>query len=229
MDEETAGQASPRTEQRRGTRFPVVVFVEAKWQGSGGKAEKETAQAMEVSALGGLLDMRTFPGVGSQLELTNLLTRDTAAARVVGTRRSKDGVSIRVAVELLTPSETFWGLNFQLRKTSAELVRIEQAIKSGGVDPRILEEFRDSVDYVRKTAWAVQEWQERQMRRHDTQTVLPLITTERIRRAAQMSKAILADLAAQDVTRETAGVEGFFQITESLCRGLAGLFEKREG
>lgn len=229
MDEETADQASPRTEQRRGTRFPVVVFVEAKWQGSGGKAEKETAQAMEVSALGGLLDMRTFPGVGSQLELTNLLTRDTAAARVVGTRRSKDGVSIRVAVELLTPSEAFWGLNFQLRKTSAELVRIEQAIKSGGVDPRILEEFRDSVDYVRKTAWAVQEWQERQIRKHDTQTVLPLITTERIRRAAQMSKAILADLGAHEVTRETAGVEGFFQITENLCRRLAELLEKREG
>jgi hypothetical protein len=138
MDEETADQASPRAEQRRGTRFPVVVFVEAKWQGSGGKAEKETAQAMEVSALGGLLDMRVFPGIGSQLELTNLLTRDLAAARVVGTRRSKDGASIRVAVELLTPSETFWGLNFQLRKTSAELVKIEQAIKSGGVDPRIL-------------------------------------------------------------------------------------------
>jgi hypothetical protein len=229
MDEGTSEQASPRAEQRRGTRFPVVVFVEAKWQGSGGKAEKETAQAMEVSALGGLLDMRTFPGVGSQLELTNLLTHDSAAARVVGTRRSKDGASIRVAVELLTPSETFWGMNFQLRKTSAELVKIEQAIKSGGVDPRILEEFRDSVDYVRKTAWAVQEWQERQMRRHDTQTVLPLITTERIRRAAQMSKAILADVTTQEVTRETAGIEGFFRTTENLYHRLTELFEKREG
>ena len=44
-----------------------------------------------------------------------------------------------------------------------------------------------------------------------------------------MSKAILADLAAHEVTRETAGVEGFFQITENLCRRLAELFEKREG
>src|SRR5438105_14019500 len=56
-------------------------------------------------------------------------------------------------------------------RTSSELVRIEQEIKSGGIDPRILEEFRDSVDYVRKTAWAVQEWQERQLQKHDPQTV----------------------------------------------------------
>lgn len=67
------------------------------------------------------------------------------------------------------------------------------------------------------------------MRKHDTQTVLPLITTERIRRAAQMSKAILANLAAQEVTRETAGIEGFFQITENLYRRLTELLENREG
>ena len=228
MDEQSAEQAPLRPELRRGSRFPVVVFVEAKWQGPGGKSFKETAQAMEVSALGGLLDMRTYPSVGSDLELTNLLSRDTALARVVGTRRSKDDASIRIAVELLVPSETFWGMNFQLRKTSAELVKIEQAIKSGGVDPRILEEFRDAVDYVRKTAWAVQEWQERQMQKHDTRTVLPLLTAERIRRATQMSKAITTDLAAHEVTRETAGIEEFFRAIENLYQRVADLFQDHE-
>jgi hypothetical protein len=227
MEERTAEQVLPRGEQRRGSRFPVVVFVEAKWQGPIGKLVKETAQAMEVSALGGLLDMSTYPSVGSDLELTNLLSRDTAAARVVGTRRSKEG-TLRIAVELQIPSETFWGLNFQLRKTSAELVKIEQGIKAGGVEPRILEEFRDAVDYVRKTAWAVQEWQERQMQKHDTQTVLPLLTAERIRRATQMSKAITADLATHEVTRETAGIEEFFRAIESLYQRVADLFQNKK-
>jgi hypothetical protein len=120
-------------EKRRGSRFPVVVFVEAKWQALGGEIAKETAQAMEVSALGGLLDMKTFPRVGSELELTNLLSSETARARVVGTRLSKDSTVPRVAVELVNRSETFWGLNFQLRRTSAELVRIEQEMKAGGI------------------------------------------------------------------------------------------------
>ena len=187
---------------------------------------KGTAQAMEVSALGGLLDMKTFPRIGSELELTNLLSGETAKARVVGTRLPKDGGALRVAVELLPRSETFWGLNFQLRRTSAELVRIEQEMKSGSIDPRILEEFRDSVDYVRKTAWAVQEWQERQLQKHDPQTVLPLIRSERIRRATQLSLAITTDLAAHQVTRETTGMREFYQAVEGLYPRVANLFRE---
>ena len=225
MDKPAAGQPHVR-EKRRGSRFPVVVFVEAKWQSLAGEIAKETAQAMEVSALGGLLDMKTLPRVGSEVELTNLLSGETARARVVGTRLPKDGGPPKVAVELLLRSDTFWGLNFQLRRTSAELVRIEQEIKAGGIDTRILEEFRDSVDYVRKTAWAVQEWQERQLQKRDPQTVLPLITSERIRRATQLSLAITSDLAAHQVTRETTGVRELFQAVESLYPRVASLFRE---
>ncbi|HEY6946781.1 MAG TPA: hypothetical protein VI431_16710 [Candidatus Acidoferrum sp.] len=223
MDKPTEG---PIKEKRRGSRFPVVVFVEAKWQALGGNIIKETARAMEVSALGGLLDMKTYPRAGSELELTNLLSGEATKARVVGTRTSKEGGVPKVAVELLPRSETFWGLNFQLRKTSAELVRIEQEMKSGGIDPRILEEFRDSVDYVRKTAWAVQEWQERQLQKHDPQTVLPLITSERIRRATQLSLAIKTDLEAHQVTRETTGMHELFLAVEGLYPRVASLFRE---
>jgi hypothetical protein len=117
-------------------------------------------------------------------------------------------------------------LNFQLRKTSAELVRIEQEIKAGGIDSRILEEFRDSVDYVRKTAWAVQEWQERQLQKHDPQTVLPLITSERIRRATQLSIAIKTDLEAHQVTRETTGMRELLLAVEGLYPRVASLFRE---
>lgn len=225
MDRQAEGQPSIK-EKRRGGRFPVVVFVEARWEAPGGETAKETAQAMEVSALGGLLEMKHFPRVGSELELTNLLSGETARARVVGTRLLKNSAVPKVAVELLPRSETFWGLNFQLRKTSAELVRIEQEMKVGGIDTRILEEFRDSVDYVRKTAWAVQEWQERQLQKHDPQTVLPLITSERIRRATQLSIAIKTDLEAHQVTRETTGMRELFQAVEGLYPRVASLFRE---
>ena len=225
MDEQTAGQPPVRKEKRRASRFPVVVFVEAKWPVLRGHV-KETAQALEVSALGGLLEMKAYPRVGSELELTNLLSRQVARARVVGTRPSTEGTALRVAVELLTPSDTFWGLNFQLRKTSAELVKIEQEIQAGGIDARILREFRDSVDFVRKTAWAVQEWQERELQRHDPHTLLPLITSERIRRGTQLNTAITADLETQEVTRETAGMREFFQAVERLHSRVAALFRK---
>src|SRR5712691_4309000 len=196
MDERSADQPAIKKEHRRGSRFPVVVPVDVKWQELSGKTVKEAAQAKEVNAQGGLLDMKTYPGIGRQLELTNLLSGEAAEARIVDIRRSQEGGIRGIAVELLVPNETFWGVNFQLRKTSAELVKIEQAIKSGSVEPSILKEFRDAVDYVRKTAWAVQEWQERELQQHDPQTVLPLLIIERIRRATQLNKAITADLAA---------------------------------
>ena len=172
--------------------------------------------------------MKIYPWVGGDLELTNLVTGQSTEARAVGTRRSKDGAFLGVAVALVVPSETFWGVNFQLRKTSADLVKIEQTIQSGGVDPRILKEFREALDYVRKTAWAVQEWQERQLQKRDPQTVLPLVTTERIRRATQLSKAITADLNAHEVTRETAGMDEFFRAVESLYQHVADLLKNRE-
>src|SRR5436853_6339519 len=214
MDDRTADQPPIRPEQRRSSRFSVVVPVEVKWQEPSGKIVKQAGQAKEVNAQGGLLEMKIYPWVGGDLELTNLLSGQTTQARLGGTRRSKDGAFLGVAVALVVPNETFWGVNFLLRKTSAELAKIEQTIKSGGVEHRILREFRDALDYVRKTAWAVQEWQERQLQKRDTSTVLPLLTVERVRRATQLSNAITMDLAAHEVTCETAGIEDLFRAIE---------------
>jgi hypothetical protein len=225
MDDVPFNPVRPKIEQRRGSRFPVVVPVQAKWQDASGKTMTETAQAREVNAQGGLLSMKTFPSVGSQLELTNLLSGETYRARVVGIRR-KEGAILGVAVELLIASETFWGVNFQLKKTSAELLRLEHTIRTGGTDPRILMDFRDAVDHVRKTAWAVQEWQERQIQHHDPQTVIPLLTSERIRRAAQLGNAIVKDLASQEVNRETPGVDQLFDAVTRMHQLLADLLSQ---
>ena len=226
-DEMAETAPNSQTEKRRGIRFPVIVPVEAKWQEASGKNIKETANAVEVNAQGGLLEMKVYPSVGSHLDLTNLLSGESFRARVVGTRRSAEGRVLGVAVELLIPSETFWGVNFRLKKTSAELVRLNRAMQSGNLDPRILREFRDAVDYVRKTAWAAEEWQERQLRQRDPHTILALITSERIRRATQLSNAISADLAAQEVTSETSGLEEFYQAVGHIHQRLADLFKNR--
>lgn len=221
MNELSAGPPS-RKEQRRASRFTVIVPVRAKWQGASGKTAVEDAQAREVNTQGGLLEMKTFPPVGTQIEVTNLLSQEICRARAIGIRRKQDRI-VGLAIELLIPSETFWGINFQLKKTSAELLQLENAIRTGGIDSRILKDFREAIDYVRKTAWAVQEWQEREITHHDPHTLLPLLTSERIRRAAQLSHAIVSDLAAHEVTRETPGVEELLDATQHMQQLLAGL------
>ena len=214
--------------KRRSRRFPFISPVEATWQEADGKIFREAGQATEVNAHGGLLEMKNYPVAAKQIELTNLLSHESSQARVVGVRRNSEGRVLGVAVELLRPSDTFWGVNFQLKKTCADLVKLEYDMRSGPIDPRILREFRDAVDHVRKTAWAVQEWQERRSRRHDPHTVLPLLTAERIRRATQLCEAIFTDSDAHEVTRETVGVDEFFQAVERVHQNLLNLFRERE-
>lgn len=221
--------ARAQTELRKGGRFRVVVPIEAKWKDATGQIVTEAAEAKEVSGSGGLLDMKSHLAPGTEIKLTNPATNEEAEARVSAVRRGKDGSVLGVAIGFLKPTESFWGVNFQLRKTSAQLSAIEDAIKTGAVDPRILRDFRDAVDYVRKTAWAVQEWQERQLKRHDPQTVVPLIISERIRRGAQLSKAISADVTAGDVTHETPGLRDFFKAVESLYVQVSSLFRGHSG
>ena len=187
---------------------------------------KAYAQAKEVNIHGGLLqflDEEVLPAAGAEMKLTNMLSGEEARARITGVRVSKRGTVLGVAVELLVPSETFWGLTFRLRKTTAELQRLDQEIKSGNIDPGVLREFRDSADYVRTTAWAVQEWQERQVQYHDTATVLPLLVTERVRRSIQLCAAITSDLKESKLTSETAGIKDLLRATEQLSRDLAEL------
>src|SRR5258708_16430682 len=224
MAQPIPNQPSPLGGKRRSRRFPFISPVEATWQEPNGKIFREAGQATEVNAQGGLLEMKTYPAVGSQIELTNLLSHESTQARVVGVRRNSEGHLLGVAVELVVPSETFWGTNLQLRKTCADLVRLEYDMRSGPVDSRILREFRDAVDNVRKTAWAVQEWQERQSRQQDPLTVLPLLTAEGIRRATQLCDAINTGMVAHEWVRETVGIDEFFQSSDPPHQTLPPLF-----
>jgi len=172
--------------------------------------------------------MRGRPAIGSFIELTNLVSTKTVSAQGVSLRPSKKSEVLRVAVELLTPSETFWGPTFRLKMAIDSLLKLEEAIRSGGMDPRVLREFRDAVDHVRKTAWALQELQERQIQQRDTATVRSLLTEERVRRATQLSKTLASDLDSHEVTDGTTGAADLFRAIEDLYQRLASLFKIRE-
>jgi hypothetical protein len=198
-----------------------------KWLEPSGASVIEFAEAKEVNHHGWLLGMRGRPAIGSVIELTNLTSTKSASARVASLRPSKKRDVSGVAVELLTPSETFWGVTFRLKMAIDDLLKLEEAIRSGGMDSRVLREFRDAIDYVRKTAWAL-ELQERQVHQRDTATVRSLLTEERVRRATQISKALAADLDSHEVTDGTTGAADLFRAIEALYQRLAGSLKIRE-
>src|SRR5262245_58894474 len=106
----------------------VAVPLETSWCGPDGKAVKADAVARQVNTRGGLLEMATYPEVGSSISLTNFLSAVTAEARVLATPYSREGVSQGIVVELVVPSDKFWGVSLQVKKTGLELHSLEESL-----------------------------------------------------------------------------------------------------
>jgi hypothetical protein len=217
-----------KVERRKARRFPVIVPIEVSWRGPEGMAIKEQAIARQVNANGGQLEMSIYPDVGSRITLTNFLSAEAADARVLATPQSREGVSHGIVVELIVPSESFWGVNLQVKKASVELQKLEDSLRSEGIDLRLLNEFRDAVDYIRTAAVVVQQLREQQMHGRDDGEVMLLLTAERIRRAASLCLEVITDVDAGRVTADSKGVDELYRSLEQASDRLRHLLKSRE-
>jgi ribosome-associated translation inhibitor RaiA len=202
--------------------------MEVSWRGPDGMAIKEHAVAKQVNGQGGMLEMANYPEIGSRVSLTNFLSAETAEARVLATPSSREGVSHGIIVELIVPNESFWGVNLQVKKASVELLKLEKSLQSEGIDFRLLNEFRDAVDYVRTTAIAVQRLRESQLRGQPGEDVTSSLIAERVRRATNLCLEVITDVDAGNLKAETKGAEELYHSLEQACDRLRRLLKRRE-
>ena len=113
----------------------------------------------------------------------------------------------------------------RLQAATTELHELEQLIKSGDLDSRVLRDFRGAVDHVRTTAWSVDQWVRLREQGRDPYTVLPVLSAERVRRTTQLAKDLDLDLQSVEVGLETEGLGELVQAVDSLHRHLAHLFK----
>jgi len=217
-----------KVERRKAKRFPVTVPIEVSWRSPEGMVMKEQAIARQVNGNGGHLEMSTYPDVGSRITLTNFLSAEAAEARVLATPQSREGVSHGIVAELIVPNESFWGVNLQVKKASVELQKLEDSLRSEGIDLRLLNEYRDAVDYIRTAAVVVQQLREHQMHGRIDGDSISLLTTERIRRATNLCLEVVTDVDAGRVTPESKGLEELYRSLEQACDRLRHLLKSRE-
>ncbi len=118
-------------------------------------------------------------------------------------------------------SETGSGsIGARLQAATANLVELEILVKQGELDPRVLQEFRDSVDQVRSTAWAVQQWIGLQDN-GDPYSLIPIIAEQRVRRATQLARDLAMDLDSVDVGLETPGIKQLYEAVSRLQERLS--------
>jgi hypothetical protein len=135
-------------ERRKSRRLPVTVPVEVSWRGPDGLALKEEATARQVNENGAFLKMSKYPDVGTRVTLANFLSAQTAEARVLAAPNTRSGVASGIVVELVVPSEVFWGIDLQVNRTVVELQNLENALTAQDVDQRIVREYRTAVDKI---------------------------------------------------------------------------------
>ena len=117
-------------------------------------------------------------------------------------------------------------LTARLRVATSELHELEHSVISGDLDPRVLSEFRNAVDHIRNTAWAVQQWVGARERSGDPYAVLPALASQRVHRATQLANDLSLDLQTVEVTAETEGVGDLYRAVDDLHRRLNLLFKR---
>jgi hypothetical protein len=205
-------------ERRKTRRFPVVVPVEVSWRGPDGRALKEDAVARQVNDKGGFLKMSKYPALGTRVTLANFLSAQTAEARVLAAPDSRPGVASGIVVELIAPSETFWGVDLQVNKTIVELQNLEKALKGEEIDLRLVREYRDAMDHISSITETLRRLRTSKPHGSDDRELLSAVAADRIRRATNVCQDVIADLEAGRIRQDSASVEQLARAIQQLLK-----------
>lgn len=102
----------------------------------------------------------------------------------------------------------------QVTRITGELNRLEQLLSAGMVDRRVVAEFRDAVDKVRKTSGHVQRWMDGNL-----QSLSLALVEERILAASQLANLLVSDL--QTNKEKFSGTTQLRESIQKLDRVLA--------
>src|SRR5664280_1353884 len=105
----------------------------------------------------------------------------------------------------------------RLQNVTNELRDIQDLLtQDDDVDARILTDFRDAVNRVRNTAWAVEQYANSKSANTDPQTVISVLAGERVRIAYQLCKLIQSDLSNSDIQFQKGQLLQFRDVTHEL-------------
>ena len=94
----------------------------------------------------------------------------------------------------------------RLEQAIVELLRLDEVLLSGNLEPLILADFRDALNRIRTAAWAAQQYVIRRDIDQDPSSVLSLLVGERIRATYQLCQTISDDLKRTDIEFQTGSL-----------------------
>ena len=116
----------------------------------------------------------------------------------------------------------------ELKDLSAQLKRMDQRLKTEQPpDSVVLNEFRQSVDNVRLTAWSVSEVINTQRAGSQHDSVIAFLSAERVRRLDQLTRNLCGDLERRVITGQSYGIQSLFDSISVLQQRLKQCLTQR--
>jgi hypothetical protein len=117
-------------------------------------------------------------------------------------------------------------ISLRLQSVANELRHIQDALLiEQEIDTRILTDFRDAVNRIRNTAWAMDQYANSKTTKSAVEPVLTVVAGERIRVAYQLARLVQADLANPQVRFQRGQLVSLSDATQELAQDLRKVIE----
>jgi hypothetical protein len=99
----------------------------------------------------------------------------------------------------------------RLREMTLEFQSMETELQNANdLELRALQEFRQSLDDLRMTAWTISELINARAAEKNPEAVLSFVASERLRRFGQMTRDLSNDIEENDFSWATSGIQPLF-------------------
>ena len=115
-------------------------------------------------------------------------------------------------------------LSSRLKKTNEELKQLEDSVKTGMINVKVLMDFRAASERARKASAAVQRWLESQGKGNDPYQLMAEVMRQRVEMTTQLVKDVTRDLESLDVDFDTPGLPALNNAVRTLTERLGKLF-----
>jgi len=117
-------------------------------------------------------------------------------------------------------------LSSRLKKTNDELKNLQDSVKTGMINVKVLMDFRAAAERARQASAAVQQWLDAQGKGNDPYQLMSQVMGQRVEMTTQLVKDVTRDLETLDVDFDTPGLPELNRAVQTLAERLSKLFPR---
>ena len=117
-------------------------------------------------------------------------------------------------------------LSSRLKKTTDELKNLQDSVKTGMINVKVLMDFRAAAERARQASAAVQQWLDAQGKGNDPYQLMSQVMGQRVEMTTELVKDVTRDLETLDLDFDTPGLPELNRAVQSLAERLSKLFPR---